>query len=101
MAAGRTDRGVSAISQIISFATFDDVTADDILREFNASLACRQGHLWAWDCQRVPRKFQALFSATWRRYLYLFPLCDGLYNGNVDVDVPFVLECFQWYSVFK
>ena len=42
----------------------------------------------------MPKKYNALWSATWRRYCYLFPLCHGPYEG-VDVDADFVDACLR------
>ncbi|PRW33719.1 tRNA pseudouridine synthase A [Chlorella sorokiniana] len=71
-AAGRTDRSVHALGQVLSFYTWDDgVTQQDIL---SAISAARPGLLRAWHAERVPRSFHATFSAHWRRYLYLLPL---------------------------
>lgn len=44
----------------------------DILVAINA---VQPGVLRAWHAERVPRSFHATFSAHWRRYLYLLPLC--------------------------
>jgi hypothetical protein len=99
VAAGRTDKGVSAISQIVSFATFDSVTEETVLSAFNANVpAERKQFLVASQCCRVPRKFQALFSATWRRYLYLFPL--GV-EGISSFDVDFVKSALQRWSTLN
>lgn len=96
MAAGRTDSNVSAISQIISFHSHENITAKDILQKLKDSDACKLKRLGAWDCYRVPRKFHALFSATWRRYLYLLPLKkNGSNNDMYDIDVQFVNLLFQ------
>ncbi|KAL4419960.1 hypothetical protein ABPG75_007058 [Micractinium tetrahymenae] len=56
--AGRTDRGVSALGQLV-------------LAAINAA---RPGLLRAWHVESVPRCFHATFKAQWRRYLYLLPL---------------------------
>jgi len=73
--AGRTDRGVSAISQIINFNTNNmNMTPDDIYNLFKQSIPYLHGRLTIYDCQRVPKKFHSRASATWRRYLYMFPL---------------------------
>ena len=96
-AAGRTDSNVSAISQVISFHSHDNLTPDDILQKLKDSDACKSKRLGAWDCYRVPRKFHALFSATWRRYLYLLPLKVNEANKDTiyDIDVEFVNLLFQ------
>lgn len=85
--AGRTDRGVSAVSQVICFATDDmTLTPAAVLDRFRASAPCQAGRLAAYDCQRVPKKFNARASATWRRYLYLFPLNRLDANGSPSTD---------------
>lgn len=98
VAAGRTDKEVSAVSQIISFATFDDVSATDILNKLRDCEAVKSGRLAIFDCRRVPKRFHALFSATWRRYLYVFPLNSGPFQG-VDVDCAFVDRCLKKYAL--
>jgi hypothetical protein len=85
---GRTDRGVHAISQIVTF-TVDQynkkqLTKDDLFKHFEESgYYCNNGGneegkaLVLYDCYRVPKRFHARSSAFWRRYLYLFPLQQG------------------------
>lgn len=54
--------------------------------------ACKEGRLNVYNCYRVPRKFNSRSSATWRRYLYLFPLQEGPYQyqgESFDVDINF------------
>ena len=41
------------------------------------SAPCKGGSLAVWEVVRAPKRFHALFSASWRRYLYLFPLQQG------------------------
>lgn len=89
VAAGRTDKNVSALSQIISFHTFDEVAVEDIVAVFNESLPQKEGRLKLLHCTRVPRKFHALFSASWRRYIYLLPLNEGDFN-SFDIDLSFI-----------
>jgi len=90
-AAGRTDKGVSAVSQVVSFTTFDDIEGGDVMRLLKASEGCISGRLNAWECVRVPRKFHSLFSASFRRYIYLFPLVQlNDSPSTFDVDVDFV-----------
>ena len=87
IAAGRTDKGVSAVSQVVSFTTaLKNLTREDIMTRMNTSEPCMSGRLTVIDCQRVPKKFNARSSATWRRYLYLFPL-KQYSTGCFDVDV--------------
>ena len=82
---------MSAVSQTVSFATFDALTAEDILQMIKASAGAQAGRLNISACFRVPRVFHPLFSASWRRYLYIFPLNSGRYEfcmagGKVEED---------------
>jgi hypothetical protein len=125
VAAGRTDKDVSAISQVLSFATHDPLTSEDILSRCREHTAFKENKLAIYQCIRVPRRFHALFSASWRRYVYLFPLQPGPYlyrqsrdsqyeklcqcvgdckcsissgfdvEESLDVDVHFVQKCLQ------
>lgn len=54
------------------------------------------GRLAVYDCVRVPKKFHARSSATWRRYLYLFPLNTGEFSG-FDIDIEFVNNALKRY----
>lgn len=58
-AAGRTDKDVSSISQIISFTTSGNETAQDFLDRVRSHISCQEGNLNAYECFRVPRKFNA------------------------------------------
>ena len=83
--AGRTDKYVSAVSQVVTIVTSVDVTPAEILRRGRESKAARSGRLVFYDCARAPRAFNARSSATWRRYLYLVPLENtSEHVGNVD-----------------
>lgn len=98
VAAGRTDKDVSAVSQVISFNTFDDVTSEQILAKFHKSKAHEEGVMRVFECERVPRKFHAQFSATWRRYIYLFPL-NKFKTDGFDVDVTRVSKTLSRLAV--
>ena len=98
--AGRTDRGVSAVSQVFNVvprdlpkgagptgatATSDDLSsAAVILEKLRQSKAVQAGRIAIIDCKRVPKKFNARSRATWRRYCYLFP-CTNASPDAVDV----------------
>lgn len=84
-AAGRTDRNVSAISQIICVTYKKDINSDDILEKLNSLPSSQSGILRAYECARVPRKFNARARAIWRRYIYLFPL-----NSLDEMDFEFI-----------
>jgi tRNA pseudouridine(38-40) synthase len=105
--AGRTDKGVSAVCQIVCWNTtkMNLTTRDLIIKKMKSSEPCQSGRLSIYDCQRVPKSFNSRNSATWRRYLYNFPLNSGAYpinnnNNNIflidnmfngiDVDVTFI-----------
>jgi len=70
-AAGRTDAAVSAYGQVLSFHTWRNVDAGEIAAAINRAAP---GEIKALRVSPVPRAFHANFAATWRRYLYLFPL---------------------------
>ena len=57
VAAGRTDKGVSSLSQIISFSTPIENFDKTIIEEFKNEKVCQDGDLVIYDCVRVPRKF--------------------------------------------
>ena len=82
-AAGRTDAGVHAVSQICHFDT-DAVRPDSAwVRGVNTHLPRTSAVLWA---QKVPETFHARFVATSRHYAYLLlnrPERPGLLAGRV------------------
>jgi len=59
--AGRTDRDVSAVSQIINFLSSTNETEEDFVNKVNDLMSSQKGHLKVYDCQRVPRKFNARY----------------------------------------
>ena len=59
----RTDAGVSAISQWISFYTWVPLDPPHVARALS-----RLEHLKMRGLHRVPRSFHATFGAKWRRY---------------------------------
>jgi tRNA U38,U39,U40 pseudouridine synthase TruA len=46
----------------------------DYLHALQSCPAAKAGRLAFFECERVPRKFNARSHATWRRYTYIFPL---------------------------
>ncbi|GAX80991.1 hypothetical protein CEUSTIGMA_g8426.t1 [Chlamydomonas eustigma] len=70
--AGRTDKGVSAIGQVFSFHTREDLTPEQIAQAIEAE--AEPGLIRVVSVSRRPRSFHATFGAKWRRYVYLFPL---------------------------
>ena len=59
------------------------------------------GSLAVWEVVRAPKRFHALFSATWRRYLYLFPLKNGeycYYFINLYVSLYLNICVFRFFS---
>ena len=85
---------MSGLSQIVSFTTNRlDLEASDYLKELRA--LAEKYNLAFFDCQRVPKKFNARSAATWRRYLYLFPLNvikDDTGHAIFDVNIPYLNE---------
>lgn len=68
-AAGRTDAGVHATQQVVSFRT-NAARAPDAWRRGISSRAPRSiGVVWA-KCPRTP--FHARFDALWRHYMYVY-----------------------------
>ena len=72
--AGRTDRGVNALGQVIDF--FIDPGKVDLAvpRVVNSRLP---PDVWAWAWAEVPENFSARHAALWREYRYILPK-DGL-----------------------
>jgi len=68
-AAGRTDAGVHATSQVASFVTQAVRPERAWIQGVNSHLPAGVGVVWA---QAVPTDFHARFSAVARRYLYLY-----------------------------
>ena len=84
-AAGRTDAGVHATSQVVSFSTPVERPERAWRLGVNSHLPAGINVHWA---QSVPESFHARFSALSRRYLYLY------------VDEPeSALGLAQWWSV--
>lgn len=67
-AAGRTDTGVHATQQVISFTTEARRTLEGWRRGITTLSPEGLGVVW---CKQVPDGFNARFDATWRRYVYL------------------------------
>ena len=57
--AGRTDRGVSAAGQVVSFHSWRDISPERVAQCIDAAAP---GVLRAVHVQRVPRRFHATFS---------------------------------------
>ena len=85
--AGRTDRGVNAISQIVSFVSSIDNIDLLAMKNFSVDPSVINGDISIYNICRVPRKFNARATATWRRYLYIVPL-----NRPYDVDIHFTSD---------
>lgn len=71
--AGRTDRGVHATAQVISF-TSREIDTDYVLRSLNKQLG---PHIAALSLVEASEDFHARFSATGRAYLY------RVYNNDI------------------
>lgn len=66
--AGRTDAGVHARGQVVSFETGSEVHPDAFLRSLNGILG---PEISVHAVSQVADDFHARFSAVWRRYRYL------------------------------
>ena len=103
---GRTDAGVSAYGNVLSFHTWQPGVDAQLLA--SAIDAAAPGEIRALRVMPVPRAFHANFAACWRRYIYLFPLTRlvgdaagaatadaALGAGGLDVDVERVKAQLQ------
>lgn len=66
--AGRTDKGVHATAQVVSFATDQQLDTDRLVRSLNRQLA---PEIAVASLTTAPDGFNARFSATGRAYTYL------------------------------
>jgi hypothetical protein len=89
-----TKPNVSAISQIVTLPGTLKDTTDTILEKARDCLPVCVGRLAVYDCVNVITSFKATEGVTWRRFLYLFPLNEGEFNG-VDIDVDFVNKALK------
>ena len=69
VAAGRTDAGVHATQQVVSFTTKAERSEDAWRRGVTSYTPRTLGVVWA---QILDAPFNARFDAEWRRYVYLF-----------------------------
>ena len=96
VAAGRTDAGVHAASQVIHFDTTVARPASAWIRGVNTHLPATAAILWA---QEVGDDFHARFAATARHYTYLLqnrPQRPGLLAGRVGwYHQPLDVEAMQ------
>ena len=59
--AGRTDKDVSAVSQVISFHTREKITPKELMTRARDSEALKNGNITVFECCNMPRRFHALF----------------------------------------
>lgn len=81
--AGRTDAGVHARGQVVSFEHSDALDLDRLRRGLNGILG---PEIAVWSVGMAAEDFNARFSAVWRRYLYRLdtaPAADPLTRGFV------------------
>ena len=76
--AGRTDRGVSALGQVIDFYVDPRKASLAVPRVVNSRLP---PDVWAWAWATVPENFSARHAALWREYRYFLP------GGDLDLDL--------------
>ena len=87
--AGRTDAGVSAVGQSITFYSWKPLDAAEIMRSLNAA---RPGALRLRSAHRVPRSFHATFGAKWRRYVYLLPTTEREAAADLAAEIDTLLD---------
>jgi tRNA pseudouridine38-40 synthase len=75
--AGRTDKGVSALAQVVSFRVSAPLDLAELASRIDAA---HPGALVLQDARVVPRWFHAQFSARARRYVYLLPDPDEAHD---------------------
>ena len=75
--AGRTDAGVSALGQLVSFYSWAHLDPTQLKDEI-AAAGPAPGSLRVLEARRVSRSFHATFSTSWRRYAYLLPRTPGM-----------------------
>ena len=82
--AGRTDAGVSALGQQVSFYAWPELTPDAI-RDAVARASPQPGALRVVSAREVDRSYHATFSTAWRRYAYLLPPPPGATSSREEV----------------
>ena len=87
--AGRTDAGVSAVGQSITFYSWKPLDAAEIMRALHAG---RPGALRLRSAHRVPRSFHATFGAKWRRYVYLLPTTEREAAADLAAEIDTLLD---------
>lgn len=80
--AGRTDAGVSALGQEVSFHSWPQLTASAI-HDALAAASPEPGALRLVRARRVDPSYHATFSTAWRRYAYLLPASAGQTRADV------------------
>lgn len=81
--AGRTDAGVHARGQVVSFQHVGEVDTDRLMRRLNGLVG---PEVSVRSVSSAPSDFDARFSAIWRRYRYaidMAPAQDPLHRGHV------------------
>ena len=94
--AGRTDTGVHATYQVVSFHAKKFRSTDAWVKGTNSNLPT---DIAAIECQEVDPAFHARTSALWRRYLYLFyetPVVPAFETSLVTcVETPMDIESMR------
>jgi tRNA pseudouridine38-40 synthase len=77
---GRTDRGVNALGQVISFLVDQDEAKLAVPRVVNSKLPW---DVWTWSSAQVPNSFSARYGAQWRKYRYVLCRQDKYLDLNL------------------
>ena len=80
--AGRTDAGVSALGQLVSFYSSPGLRERQ-LADAISSASPQPGALRLVQARRVERGFHATYSTSWRRYAYFLPPAAGQSAADV------------------
>ena len=83
--AGRTDAGVSATGQLISFHSWPRVTQADLERAINEASPA-PGALRLVAARHMASGYHATYSTTWRRYAYYLPSWPGATRDEVATE---------------
>lgn len=95
MVGGRTDKGVNATGQVISFWSHTEYPTgfiDDAFRALPDDIATQNVRI-------VPRSFHARYSASGRRYVYFAPLLDvSIHRMNLMFNNIIGRRCFSAFA---
>jgi len=92
---GRTDRGVHATAQALSFYAREALACDTIASALDAA---DPDYLTVREVRRVPNHFHASFSAIGRRYVYLHPEDVDVVRIDAMLRALVGVRCFSAFA---